>query len=151
MHFSHALFAEKNLEGDIVVADMKELEMDASKFHARRFNAKEVLTPKEVETSFPIVDGTVKIIGREQRLRTSTSIQNKKFFKSQMNYMLQPYFKKIQRGMMRKLKVTSGVLQENSFIVTTLNPESNCTCRKKNDFCKEYISSYRKYTTKMAT
>ena len=33
--------------------------------------------------------------------------------------------------MMRKLKVTSGLLQENSFIVITLNPELNCTCREE--------------------
>ena len=34
--------------------------------------------------------------------------------------------------MMRKLKMISGLLQENLFSVTTWNPESNCTCRKKN-------------------
>ena len=34
-------------KGDIVVADMEELEkMDASEIHARRLNAKEVLTPQ---------------------------------------------------------------------------------------------------------
>ena len=33
---------------------------------------------------------------------------------------------------MRKLRVTSGLKQETSFIVITLNPESNCTCRLKN-------------------
>ena len=27
--------------------------------------------------------------------------------------------------------MTSGLLQENSFIVITWNPESNCTCREK--------------------
>ena len=31
-------------------------------------------------------------------------------------------------------KVTSGQSQENSFIVITLNPESNCTRRKENHF-----------------
>ena len=35
-------------KGDIMIADTKELEeMDASEIHARRLNAKEVLTPME--------------------------------------------------------------------------------------------------------
>ena len=37
-------------EGDILVADIEELEkMDASEIHARRLNAKEVLTPQSGE------------------------------------------------------------------------------------------------------
>ena len=57
---------------------------------------------------------------------------NKKFFKEiQMNGMLHPIFKKTQPVMMRKLKVTSGRSQENTFIAITLYQESNCTCRKK--------------------
>ena len=40
-------------KGDIMVADIEELEeMDACELHARRLNAKEVLTPQEVETSY---------------------------------------------------------------------------------------------------
>ena len=35
---------------------------------------------------------------------------------------------------MRKLRVTSGRSQENSFVVITLYTESNCTCRKKKNF-----------------
>ena len=39
-------------------------EMDASEFHARRLNAKEVLTPMKGEHFiFPVADGTVKISG----------------------------------------------------------------------------------------
>ena len=57
-----------------MVADMKELEeMDASELHARRLNAKEVLTPQRSGNFiFQVADGTVKIFGRGQRLRTST-------------------------------------------------------------------------------
>ena len=37
-------------KGDIFVADIEELEiLDASVFHARRLNAKEVLTPQRGE------------------------------------------------------------------------------------------------------
>ena len=47
--------------------------MDASELHARRLSAKEVLTPERSGNFiFPVADGTVKIFGREQRLRTST-------------------------------------------------------------------------------
>ena len=60
---------------------------------------------------------------------------NKKFFKEiQMNGILHPIFNKTHPVMMRMRKMTSGRSQENSFIVITLNPESNCTCRKKNQF-----------------
>ena len=57
-----------------MVADIEELEeMDASELHARRLHAKEVLTPQRGGNFiFPEADGTVKIFGREQRLRTST-------------------------------------------------------------------------------
>ena len=44
--------------------------------HARRLNAKEVLTPMKGDNlkKFPVADGTVKIHGGDQRLRTSTLI-----------------------------------------------------------------------------
>ena len=59
-----------------MVADIEELEqMDASELHARRLNAKEVLTPQRSGNFiFPVADGTVKISGGGQRLRTSTLI-----------------------------------------------------------------------------
>ena len=47
-------------------------EMDTSGLNARRFNAKEVFTPQRSGNFiFPVADGTVKIFGGEQRLRTS--------------------------------------------------------------------------------
>ena len=57
-----------------MTADIEELEeIDASELHARRLNAKDVLTPQRSGNFiFPVADGTVKICGREQRLRTST-------------------------------------------------------------------------------
>ena len=123
-----------------MVADIEKLEeMDASELHARRLNAKEVLTPQRSGNFlFPVADGTV----REQRLKTSTSTRDRPergeeqeiLQGNQMNYTLQPYFKTTQRAMMRKLKVTSGPLQENFFIVITWNPESNWTCREKKHF-----------------
>ena len=67
---------EEIWKGDIMVADIEELEeMDASELHARRLNAKEVLTPMKGENFiFPVADGTVKISGGDQVLRTFTLI-----------------------------------------------------------------------------
>ena len=63
-------------KGDIMVADIEELdEMDASELHVRRLNTKEVLTSQRSGNFIiPVADGTVKIFGREQRLRTYSSI-----------------------------------------------------------------------------
>ena len=48
--------------------------MVASELHARRLNAKEVLTPRKNEKFvFPVADGTVKISGGDRRLRPSTT------------------------------------------------------------------------------
>ena len=61
-----ALHAEGIWKRDIRVAALEELEeMDASELHARRLNAKEVLTPRRGEKCiFPVADGTVKLWGR---------------------------------------------------------------------------------------
>ena len=127
-----------------MVADIEALEeIDASELHARRLNAKDVLTlQRSGNFIFPAADGTVKIFGRGQRLRTSTLTgdrpergeEQKNFKEIQMNGKLHPIFKKTQPVTMRKLKVTSRRSQENSFVVITLYQESNCTCRKRNHF-----------------
>ena len=69
----YVLYAGRIWKRDIMVADVEELEeMDASELHTRRLNAKEVLTPVKGETFiFPVADGTVKVSGGDQRLRTS--------------------------------------------------------------------------------
>ena len=61
-----------------MVADIDELEeVDASELHARRLDAKEVLTPmKGANFIFPVADGTVKTSGGDQCLRTSTLIRD---------------------------------------------------------------------------
>ena len=53
-------------------------QMDASEIHAKRLNAKKVLTPMSGEKlKVPIADGTVKLSGGDQVLRTSTLIQDR--------------------------------------------------------------------------
>ena len=85
----YALYAGWIWKLDIVVADIEALdEMDGSESRAKRLNAKEVVTPQRSGNFiFPVADGTVKIFGGEQRLRTSTlsgivrnEEKNKKFF-----------------------------------------------------------------------
>ena len=56
LFFGYALYAGRNWKGDILVADIEELEtMDASEIYSQRFNAKEVIFPKENGTFiFPV-------------------------------------------------------------------------------------------------
>ena len=49
--------------------------MDASEIYSKRFNAKEVIFPKEGEFTFPIAEGRIKTPGEDQALRTSTLIR----------------------------------------------------------------------------
>ena len=52
--------------------------MDASELHARRLNAKEVLTPTQGDNFiFPVADGTVKAPGGDRRLKPSTLIRDR--------------------------------------------------------------------------
>ena len=46
--------------------------LDASEFHARRLNAKEVITPFFFKKIFPIADGTTKLTGRDHGILKST-------------------------------------------------------------------------------
>ena len=72
LFLGYALHAGRIWKGDILVADIQELEeVDASEIYAKRLNAKEVLTPMGGEKiMFPIADGTVKLSGGDQVLRT---------------------------------------------------------------------------------
>ena len=64
-------------KGDVLVADLEELEtMDASEIYSKRLSAKEVIFPKEKgDFIFPIADGRIKLLGRDQDLGTSTLIR----------------------------------------------------------------------------
>ena len=51
-------------------------QMDASEIYAERLKSKEVLTPTGGENFImPIADGTVKLSGRDQVLRTVTLVR----------------------------------------------------------------------------
>ena len=72
------LYAMRIWKGDIMVTDIEELEpMDASELHGKRLNAKEVLAHMDGEKFiFPVADGTVKLSGGDEDLRTSTLIRD---------------------------------------------------------------------------
>ena len=63
----------------MLIADLEELEeMDASEIHAKILNSKETIQPKSGEEFiFPVADGTVKLLGGDQALRTSTLIRKR--------------------------------------------------------------------------
>ena len=73
----YALYAVRIWKGDVMVADIEELEtMDASEIYSERLNAKEVTFPKENgKFYFTALDGRIKLPGGDQGLRTSTLIR----------------------------------------------------------------------------
>ena len=77
MFLGYALYAGGIWKGDMLVAEIEELEtMDASEIYSKRHNAKEVMFPKENgEFIFPIADGRIRTPGGDQDLRTSTLIR----------------------------------------------------------------------------
>ena len=79
LFLGYALYAGEIWKGDVLVADIEELEtMDASEIYSKRLNAKEVMLPKEKgEFIFPNTNGRIKLLGGDQDLRTSTSIRDR--------------------------------------------------------------------------
>ena len=68
LFLGYALYAGGIWKGDVLVADLEELEtMDASEIYSKRLNAKEVIFPKEKgDFMFPIADGRIKHLGGDQ-------------------------------------------------------------------------------------
>ena len=75
-----ALYAGGIWKGDILVADVEELEtIDASEIFSERLNAKKVIFPEENGKILPVEDGRIKLSGRDQELRTSTLLRERPF------------------------------------------------------------------------
>ena len=126
----------------MLVADIEELRrMDASEVHARRLNAKEALTPMNGEEfMFPIADGSLKLDGGDQVLRTSTLIGDRPD-RGEEQYNLRGESEGSSLTPLRDSSwydgdagMISGPFQAISVTVITLNPESKCTCREQNHF-----------------
>ena len=79
LFLGYALYAEGFWKGDVLVADLEELEtMDASEIYSKRLNAKEVIFPQDKgEFIFPIEDGRIKTLVGDQDLRTSTLVRHR--------------------------------------------------------------------------
>ena len=79
LFLGYALYAGGIWKGDVLVADLEELEtMDASEIYSKRLNAKKAIFPKDKgEFIFPIADGRIKLPGGDQDLRTSTLIRQR--------------------------------------------------------------------------
>ena len=76
LFLGYALYAGGIWKGDVLIADLEELEtMDASEIYSKRLNAKELIFPKQGEFILPIADGRIKTPGGDQELRTSTLIR----------------------------------------------------------------------------
>ena len=79
LFLGYALYAGVIWKGDVLVADLEELEtMDASEIFSQRLNAKEEIFPKENgKFIFPVADGRIKLSGGDQDLRTSTLVRHR--------------------------------------------------------------------------
>ena len=99
LFLGYALYAGGILKGDVLVADLVELEtMDASEIHSKRLTAKEVIFPKENgKFILPAADGRIKLSGGDQELRTSTLIRE---FEENVTEI----FLENQKGLFRHLK-----------------------------------------------
>ena len=118
-----------------MVADIEELEeMDALEIHARRLNAKEVLTPMKGDSfMFPVADGTAKIFGGDRRLRPSSLIRDCPASES----LLQLLFMMTQHGTMRKPKIISGPFRKIPIIAITWN--QTVPVERKIIFCSNEV------------
>ena len=131
-----------------MVADIEELEkMDASEIHARRLIANEVLPPMSGEKFiFPITDGTVKLSGGDQVLRTSTLIWDNPDRGEEQGNLLgesdgsSPQLQDSSPDVVKQ-EMISGPCQGTAFTVITLNQKSNGTCREKNHSQFHYDAS----------
>ena len=73
----YALHAGRSWRRDIRLADVEELqEHHTPEVYAERINANEVIIVKDrVKSSFPCVNGTIKLAGKHSDVRTSDSMR----------------------------------------------------------------------------
>ena len=125
LFFGYALYAGRIWKGDILVADIEELEtMDASEIYSKRLDAKEV--------TFPIADGRIKPLGGDQDLRTSTLVRHRPIRGESQNQKSLFHHLMTRFRMPVKQLMISGPCQETSYTFSTLNQESNFSRREKN-------------------
>ena len=111
--------------------------MDAPEIYSKRFNAKEVIFPKN---QIPVLDGRSKLPGGDQELRTHTSTRERPIrgenhvdFLEEAEGSPLSHLKTHFRMTVNRYMIF-GRCQKTSFTAITLNPESNLTRREKNHF-----------------
>ena len=78
LFFRYALYAGEIWKGDVLIADLEELEtMDASEIYSKRLNAKGGDIAQTRRIFFSIADGRIKTLGGGQHLRTSTLMRQR--------------------------------------------------------------------------
>ena len=146
LFLGYALYAGGIWKGDVLVADLEELEtMDASEIYSKRLSAKEVIFPQKGEFIFPIADGRIKPLGGDQDLRTSTLIRHRPirgeshldFLGESEGSLPPPHDSFPDAG-----ETTSGPCREASYTAITLNPESSFTRRESFPIPLKYIQAY---------
>ena len=79
LFIGYALYAERIWKGDVLVADLEELEtVDASEIYSKKTQCErgDISQPKG-EIIFPIADGRIETLGGDQDLRTSTLVRHR--------------------------------------------------------------------------
>ena len=155
----YALHAGWIWKGDILVADVEELEqMDASDLHAKKTQCKGSVNVHEWwKVTVPNRRWNSQTFWRRSCSEnihlnpgsSGTRRGTRLIFEENQTGPLQPHFE-THRGMMVELGKISGPCQAISFTVIMQNPGSNCTCRKKNHFLFTwyiymYVCIFRRY------
>ena len=121
MFLGYALYAVENL--------------DASEIHARRRNAKGIVTPKNCENfTFPVADGTVELSGGDRGIQKSTLMRDQPARGEELSGDLRGSSAKCQpidEMMTEKPATIFGRSKGITLIVITSNLEFSSTCRRK--------------------
>ena len=136
LFLGYALYAERIWKGEVLVADLRELEtMDASEIYSKKTQCERGDTSQTRRIIFPIADGRIKTRGGDQDLRTSTLIRQRPIrgeshigFLGESEGSLPPSHDSFPDA--GEAINDFGPCQEASYTAITLNPESNFTRRE---------------------
>ena len=133
LFLGYALYAGGIWKGDVLVADLEELEtMDASEIYSKKTQCERGdISQRKGEFIFPIADGRIKTPGGDQDLRTSTLIRHRPIrgeghvdFLGESEGSLPPPHDSFPDA--------GEAINDFWYTAITLNLESNFTRREKN-------------------
>ena len=139
LFLGYALYAGGIWKGDVLVADLEELEtMDASEIYSKRLNAKEVIFHQKWKIHISSRRWTKKIYWRRSRLENThldTAATNSRRRSKRFSWRTRRISSTTASRHIRmpvKQEMIFGPCQETSYTAITLNPGSNFTRREKN-------------------